>query len=70
MCYIGEIDLTDKPVVPVTLYSEKELIREMEKIACMLIAENDWSVRITAMQQVEALVIGGSRYLSLCLSSF
>ncbi|XWS13531.1 hypothetical protein CRYUN_Cryun36dG0044700 [Craigia yunnanensis] len=56
----GEIDLTDKPVVPVTLYSEKELIREMEKIACMLIAENDWSVRITAMEQVEALVIGGA----------
>ncbi|XVF29197.1 hypothetical protein REPUB_Repub15cG0099500 [Reevesia pubescens] len=56
----GDIDLTDKPVVPVTLYSEKELIREMEKIASMLIAENDWSVRIAAMQQVEALVIGGA----------
>ncbi|EOY05437.1 CLIP-associated protein, putative isoform 1 [Theobroma cacao] len=56
----GEIDLIDKPVVPVTLYSEKELIREMEKIACMLMAENDWSVRIAAMQQVQALVIGGA----------
>lgn len=64
MFFIGEIDLTDKPVVPVTLSSEKELIREMEKIACMLTAENDWSVRIAAMQQVEALVIGGSCYLS------
>ncbi|XVE81470.1 hypothetical protein DITRI_Ditri15bG0066700 [Diplodiscus trichospermus] len=56
----GEIDLTDKPVVPVTLYSEKELIREMEKIASMLAVESDWSVRIAAMQQVEALVIGGA----------
>ncbi|KAE8697885.1 CLIP-associated protein, putative isoform 4 [Hibiscus syriacus] len=56
----GEIDFTDKLVVPVTLNSEKELIREMEKIACMLAAENDWSVRIAAMQRVEALVIGGS----------
>ncbi|XVF65020.1 hypothetical protein PTKIN_Ptkin09bG0213300 [Pterospermum kingtungense] len=56
----GEIDLTDKPVVPVTLHSEKELIREMEKIACMLISENDWSLRISAMEQVEALVIGGA----------
>ncbi|GMI64496.1 CLIP-associated protein, CLIP-ASSOCIATED PROTEIN [Hibiscus trionum] len=56
----GEIDFTDKLVVPVTLNSEKELIREMEKIACMLAAENDWSVRIAAMQRVEALVIGGA----------
>ncbi|TYI09374.1 hypothetical protein ES332_A09G068400v1 [Gossypium tomentosum] len=56
----GEIDFTDKPIVPVTLNSEKELIREMEKIACMLVAENDWSVRIAAMQRVEALVIGGA----------
>ncbi|XP_012484187.1 CLIP-associated protein isoform X3 [Gossypium raimondii] len=56
----GEIDFTDKPIVPVTLNSEKELIREMEKIACMLVAENDWSVRIAAMQQVEAFVIGGA----------
>ncbi|KAK8704845.1 hypothetical protein V6N13_048457 [Hibiscus sabdariffa] len=32
----------------------------MEKIACMLAAENDWSVRIAAMQRVEALVIGGA----------
>ncbi|MBA0712617.1 hypothetical protein Golax_011704, partial [Gossypium laxum] len=56
----GEIDFTDKPIVPVTLNSEKELIREMEKIACMLVAENDWSVRIAAMQRVEAFVIGGA----------
>ncbi|XP_022722851.1 CLIP-associated protein-like isoform X2 [Durio zibethinus] len=56
----GEIDLTDKLVVPVTLYSEKELLREMEKIACMLTGENDCSFRIAAMQQVKALVIGGA----------
>lgn len=68
MCYIGEIDFTDKPIVPVTLNSEKELIREMEKIVCMLLAENDWSVRIAAMQRVEALVIGGLCYLALCYS--
>ncbi|KAE8726468.1 CLIP-associated protein, putative isoform 2 [Hibiscus syriacus] len=56
----GEIDFTDKLVVPVTLNSEKELIREMEKIACMLSAENDWSVRMAAMRRVEALVVGGA----------
>ena len=41
------------------VYSEKELIREFEKIASTLVPEKDWSHRIAAMQRVEGLVIGG-----------
>lgn len=41
------------------MYSEKELIREFEKIASILVPEKDWSIRIAAMQRVEGLVIGG-----------
>ncbi|KAF4378140.1 hypothetical protein G4B88_022963 [Cannabis sativa] len=56
----GGDDVTEKPVEPIKVYSEKELIREMEKIASTLVPEKDWSVRITAMQRVEALVYGGA----------
>ncbi|KAM7252853.1 hypothetical protein ACFE04_025471 [Oxalis oulophora] len=56
----GEIDLTEKSIDPVNIYSEKELVREIEKIASTLVPEKDWSVRITAMQRAEALVIGGA----------
>lgn len=41
------------------MYSEKELTREFENIGSTLVPEKDWSVRIAAMQRVEALVIGG-----------
>lgn len=56
--------MTEKPVEPIKVYSEKELIREFEKIGLTLVPEKDWSVRIGAMQRVEALVIGG---LFMCL---
>ncbi|WOH01829.1 hypothetical protein DCAR_0521214 [Daucus carota subsp. sativus] len=56
----GDSDLTEKPVEPIKVYSEKELIREFEKISLTLVPEKDWSVRIGAMQRVEALVIGGA----------
>lgn len=52
-------DITERPVDPVKVYSEKELGREFEKIASTLVPEKDWSVRIAAMQRVEALVNGG-----------
>lgn len=51
--------MTEKPVEPIKVYSEKELIREFEKIGLTLVPEKDWSIRIGAMQRVEALVIGG-----------
>ena len=51
--------MTEKPVEPIKVYSEKELIREFEKISLTLVPEKDWSIRIGAMQRVEALVIGG-----------
>lgn len=56
----GESDVTEKPVDPVKVYSEKELAREFEKIALTLVPEKDWSIRIGAMQRVEGLVIGGA----------
>lgn len=56
----GESDITEKPVDPIKVYSEKELIREFEKVASILVPEKDWSVRIGAMQRVEGLVIGGA----------
>ncbi|OIT06900.1 clip-associated protein [Nicotiana attenuata] len=56
----GDSDITEKPVDPIKVYSEKELIREFEKIASTLVPEKDWSIRIAAMQRVEALVIGGA----------
>ncbi|XP_038974796.1 CLIP-associated protein-like isoform X2 [Phoenix dactylifera] len=56
----GETDVTEKPVDPIKVYSEKELIKEIEKIASTLVPEKDWSLRIAAMQRVEGLVFGGA----------
>ncbi|XP_057742358.1 CLIP-associated protein-like [Arachis stenosperma] len=56
----GEGDLTEKPIDPINVYSEKELIREIEKIALTLVPEKDWSIRIAAMQRIEGLVLGGA----------
>ncbi|KAH7669682.1 CLASP N-terminal domain-containing protein [Dioscorea alata] len=55
-----ESDVAEKPVDPIKVYSEKELVKEIEKIASILVPEKDWSVRITAMQRVEGLVFGGA----------
>ncbi|MCO5575783.1 hypothetical protein L7F22_029588 [Adiantum nelumboides] len=56
----GESEGAEKPVEPVRVYSEKELTKELEKVAGMLAAEQDWSVRIAAMQRIEGLVAGGA----------
>lgn len=56
----GDNEVTEKPVDPVKVYSEKELLREIDKIIVMLAAEQDWLVRITAMQRIEGLVYGGA----------
>ncbi|KAF5174856.1 Clip-associated protein [Thalictrum thalictroides] len=56
----GESDVTEKPIDPVTVYSEKELIKEFEKIGSTLVPEKDWSIRIAAMQRVEGLLFGGA----------
>ncbi|KAL2238684.1 UNVERIFIED_CONTAM: CLIP-associated protein [Sesamum indicum] len=52
-------DITEKPVEPIKVNSEKGLIREFEKIASTLVPDKHWSVRIAAMQRVEGLVLGG-----------
>ncbi|OMO94096.1 Armadillo-like helical [Corchorus capsularis] len=56
----GESDITEKPIDAIKVYSDKELIREFEKIASTLVPEKDWSIRIAAMQRVEGLVYGGA----------
>ncbi|TYK07810.1 CLIP-associated protein isoform X2 [Cucumis melo var. makuwa] len=56
----GETDVTEKQIDPVKVYSEKELIREIEKITSILVPDKDWSIRIAAMQRVEGLVSGGA----------
>ncbi|KAK8541565.1 hypothetical protein V6N13_137828 [Hibiscus sabdariffa] len=56
----GENDITEKPIDPIKVYSDKELIREFDKISSNLVPEKDWSVRIAAMQRVEGLVLGGA----------
>uniref|UniRef100_A0A1J3HM77 CLIP-associated protein n=3 Tax=Noccaea TaxID=290573 RepID=A0A1J3HM77_NOCCA len=56
----GDADITEKPIEPIKVYSEKELIREFEKIASTLVPEKDWSMRISAMRRVEGLVAGGA----------
>ncbi|XP_024030060.1 CLIP-associated protein isoform X1 [Morus notabilis] len=60
MSLFGGEDVTEKTTEPIKVYSEKELIREMEKIASTLVPEKDWSIRIAAMQRVEGLVCGGA----------
>ncbi|KAM0941957.1 putative armadillo-like helical, CLASP domain, TOG domain-containing protein [Dioscorea sansibarensis] len=55
-----ESDVAEKHVDPIKVYSEKELVKEIEKSASILVPEKDWSVRITAMQRVEGLVFGGA----------
>lgn len=62
--FAGESDITEKPIDPIKVYSDKELIREFEKIASTLVPEKDWSIRIAAMQRVEGLVSGGFCSLS------
>ncbi|KAF7804570.1 CLIP-associated protein-like isoform X1 [Senna tora] len=56
----GDGDVTEKPIDSIKVYSEKELIREIDKIASTLVPEKDWSIRIAAMQRVEGLVLGGA----------
>eukprot|EP00850_Spirogloea_muscicola_P001244 SM000004S15114 [mRNA] locus=s4:1332669:1339409:+ [translate_table: standard] len=49
-----------RPVEPEKVHSERELVREMEKVAAMLDLHQDWTVRMHAMQRLEALVLGGA----------
>ena len=52
--------MTKKLVEPIKVSSEKDLLREIEKVVYTLQPDNEWSIRITAMQRVEGLVLGGS----------
>lgn len=64
LCFEGTVsDSGEKKSVAVKVNSEKELMREMEKAASLLVLEQDWSVRIAAMERVEGLVLGGIFYI-------
>ncbi|PAN07055.1 hypothetical protein PAHAL_1G308100 [Panicum hallii] len=56
----GDMDINEKPVEPIRVHSEKELVRDFEKVASVLNPEKDWSIRIAAMKRIEALVYGGA----------
>ncbi|KAK3158459.1 hypothetical protein QOZ80_2AG0137500 [Eleusine coracana subsp. coracana] len=56
----GDRDIYEKQLEPVKVHSEKELLREFEKVASSLNPEKDWSIRIAAMQKIEGLVYGGA----------
>lgn len=56
----GENEATEKPVEPIKVYSEKDLTKELDRISSMLTPEQDWSVRMAAMQRIEGLVNGGA----------
>jgi CLIP-associating protein 1/2 len=49
-----------KSVEPIKVFSEKDLLREIEKLVSSLQPDNEWSIRISAMQRLEGLVLGGS----------
>ncbi|KAG0620882.1 hypothetical protein M758_4G252000 [Ceratodon purpureus] len=50
----------EKSVDPIKVFSERELTKEFEKIASLLKAEQDWSVRMAAMQKLEGIIVGGA----------
>ncbi|CAA6655371.1 unnamed protein product [Spirodela intermedia] len=56
----GEADAAENPVEPISVHTDKELVREFEKISSTLVPEKDWSIRIAAMQRIEGLVLGGA----------
>lgn len=56
----GDNDITEKAVEPIKVYSEKELTKELDKVSIMLSPEQDWSVRMAAMQRIGGLVYGGA----------
>nr|CAB3450376.1 unnamed protein product [Digitaria exilis] len=58
--FIGGMDINEKLVEPIRVHSEQELVRDFEKVASALNPEKDWSIRISAMQRIEALVYGGA----------
>eukprot|EP00850_Spirogloea_muscicola_P016760 SM000138S00067 [mRNA] locus=s138:346678:353387:- [translate_table: standard] len=49
-----------RPVEPEKVHSERELVQDMEKVAAMLDLHQDWTVRMHAMQRLEALLLGGA----------
>ncbi|KAJ1279986.1 hypothetical protein BS78_04G197600 [Paspalum vaginatum] len=56
----GDTYINEKPVEPIRVHSEKELVRDFEKVASALNPEKDWSIRIAAMQRIEGLLYGGA----------
>ncbi|KAJ3672097.1 hypothetical protein LUZ60_006818 [Juncus effusus] len=55
----GQNENLNKTIEAIKLNSEKELAKEIEKIALNLSPDKDWSIRISAMQRLESLILGG-----------
>lgn len=53
----------EKPVTPIKIYSERDLAKEIKKAAGILVPEKDWTARMTAMQRLCGLVLGGEALL-------
>jgi CLIP-associating protein 1/2 len=39
--------------------SDKELVREIERISFNLAPDKEWSIRMAAMQRLEGIILGG-----------
>ena len=51
--------MVEKPAEPIRVFSERDLAKEFEKAASMLALTQDWSIRMSAMQRIEGIVVGG-----------
>ncbi|XP_073388615.1 CLIP-associated protein isoform X1 [Physcomitrium patens] len=60
----------DKPVGPIKVFSERELTKELDKIVSLLKAEQEWSVRMAAMQKLEGIIVGGAVEFGCFLTLF
>ena len=50
---------TDEEVVPLTVYSERELAKEMEGVREQMGNASEWTVRLGALKRLQALTLGG-----------
>jgi len=56
----GDSAMVEKPADPIRVFSEKDLAKEFEKAASMLAPAQDWSIRMSALQRIEGIVVGGT----------
>ncbi|KAJ3691561.1 hypothetical protein LUZ61_020725 [Rhynchospora tenuis] len=57
----GQSENTNRVEV-IKVSSDKELVREIERIAFNLLPDKEWSIRMAAMQRLEGIVLGGGTH--------